>query len=155
MATLRELPIPKLTYRELANRLLETILTAEKNAKRIDVVFDIYTQKIQLKIQKETGDPKKVCNYSKLFLQVSSNNGGGFLSSNDNKKKFISFLVEEWKQLHNKIESEMFYASSSKEAFRITSEGARRKETLDGDHQEADTRIFIHALHAIQQMIKL
>ena len=42
----------------------------------------------------------------------------------------------------------MFYANSSKEAFRITSEGARRKETLDGDHQEAHTRIFTHALHA-------
>ena len=34
------------------------------------------------------------------------------------------------------------------EAFRITSEGARREEALDGDHQEADTRIFTHALHA-------
>ena len=28
MAALRQLPIPKLTYRELANQLLETILTA-------------------------------------------------------------------------------------------------------------------------------
>ena len=45
MAALRQLPIPKLTYRELANRLLETILTAGKNAKRIGVVFDIYTKK--------------------------------------------------------------------------------------------------------------
>ena len=44
MAALRQLPIPKLTYRELANRLLETILTAGKNAKRIGVVFDIYTK---------------------------------------------------------------------------------------------------------------
>ena len=44
MAVLRELPIAKLTYRELANRLLETILTAGKNAKRIDFVFDIYTK---------------------------------------------------------------------------------------------------------------
>ena len=42
----------------------------------------------------------------------------------------------------------MFYVNSKKEAFRITSEGARRKEALDGDHQEADTRIFTHALHA-------
>ena len=33
MAALRQLPITKLTYRELANRLLETILTAGKTAK--------------------------------------------------------------------------------------------------------------------------
>ena len=46
MAALRQLPIPKLTYRELANQLLETILTAGKNGKRIDVVFDIYTKNL-------------------------------------------------------------------------------------------------------------
>ena len=45
MAALHQLPIPKLTYRELANRFLETILTAGKKAKRIGVVFDIYTIK--------------------------------------------------------------------------------------------------------------
>ena len=45
MAALRQLPITKLTYRELANRFLETILTAGKKAKRIGVVFDIYTIK--------------------------------------------------------------------------------------------------------------
>ena len=45
MAALRQLPIPKLTYRELAKLFLETILTAGKKAKRIDVVFDIYTIK--------------------------------------------------------------------------------------------------------------
>ena len=44
MAALRQLPIPKLKCRELANRVLETILTAGKNAKRIGVVFDIYTK---------------------------------------------------------------------------------------------------------------
>ena len=70
------------------------------------------------------------------------------LSSNDNKNKFISFLVKEWKELHDKIGSKTFYVNSRKEAFRITSEGARRKEALDGDHQEADARIFTHALHA-------
>ena len=45
MAALRQLPIPKLTYRELAKLFLETILTAGKKGKRIDVVFDIYTIK--------------------------------------------------------------------------------------------------------------
>ena len=70
------------------------------------------------------------------------------LSSNDNKNKFISFLVKEWKELHDKIGSKTFYVNSRKEAFRITSEGATREEALDGDHQEADTRILTHALHA-------
>ena len=70
------------------------------------------------------------------------------LSSNDNKNKFISFLVKEWKELHDKIGSKTFYVNSRKEAFRITSEGATREEALDGDHQEADIRILTHALHA-------
>ena len=70
------------------------------------------------------------------------------VSSNDNKNKFISFLVKEWKELHDKIGSKRFYINSRKEAFRITTEDARREAALDGDHQEADTKIFARALHA-------
>ena len=63
---------------------------------------------------------------------------GCFAFSNNNKNKLISFFVEEWKELLCKIESKTFYVNSRKEAFRIISEGARREEALDGDHQEAD-----------------
>ena len=110
MATLRQLPIPKLACRELANRLLETILTAKKNAKRIDVVFDIYTEN-SIKVQKEIEDPKEVCNYSKLFLQVSSNNG--MLCFLQMTTKINLLVVEEWKELHDKIGSKTFHVNRS------------------------------------------
>ena len=70
------------------------------------------------------------------------------LSSNENKNKFISFFVDEWEEWHDQIESKTFYVNSRKEAFRIVSEDARREVALDGDHQEANTRIFTHALRA-------
>ena len=146
MAVLREIAIPKLTYRELANRLLETILTAGKNAKRIDVVFDIYT-KNSVKDRERNRRSKPSLQLQQIVLNSVIKQWDALLSSND-KNKFISFLVKEWKELHDKIGSKRFYINSRKEAFRITTEDARREAALDGDHQEADTRIFARALHA-------
>ena len=132
MAALRQLPITKLTYRELANRLLETILTAGKNAKRIGVVFDIYT-KNSINDTERNRRSKGSLQLQQIVPTSVIKQWDALLSSNDNKNKFISFIVEEWKELHDKIGSKTFYVNSRKEAFRITSEGARREEALDGD----------------------
>ena len=123
MAELRQLPIPKLSYRELANRLVETILTARKNAKRIDVVFDIYT-KNSIKDTEKNRRLKGSLQQKQIVPTSVIKQWDALLSSNDNKNKFISFIVEEWKELHDKIGSKTFYVNSRKDAFRITSEGA-------------------------------
>ena len=154
MAALRQLPITKLTYRELANRLLETILTAGKNAKRIGVVFDIYT-KNSINDTERNRRSKGSLQLQQIVPTSVIKQWDALLSSNDNKNKFISFIVEEWKELHDKIGSKTFYVNSRKEAFRITSEGARREEALDRYYQEADTRIFTHALHIALLLIFL
>ena len=113
MAALRQLPIPKLACRELANRLLETILTAKKNAKRIDVVFDIYT-KNSIKVQKEIEDPKEVCNYSKLFLQVSSNNGMLCFLQMTTKINLLVFLSRNGKNCMIRLEVKRFMLTAGK-----------------------------------------
>ena len=123
MAELRQLPIPKLSYRELANRLVETILTARKNAKRIDVVFDIYT-KNSIKDTERNRRLKGSLQQKQIVPTSVIKQWDALLSSNDNKNKFISFIVGEWKELHDKIGSKMFYVNSRKDDFRITSEGA-------------------------------
>ena len=139
MAALRQLPIPKLKCRELANRVLETILTAGKNAKRIGVVFDIYT-KNSIKHTERNRRSKGSLQLQQIIPASVTKQWDALLSSNNNKNKLISFFVEEWKELLCKIESKTFYVNSRKEAFRIISEGARREEALDGDHQEADVK---------------
>ena len=144
---LSQLPIPKLTQRKLANELLETILAAGKNAKRIDNVCNICT--------KNSIQETEINRRSKGSLQLQQVDPtsvikqlGALLSSNENKNKFISFFVDEWEEQHDQIESKTFYVNSRKEAFRIISEDAKREVALDGDHQEANTRIFTHALRA-------
>ena len=77
------------------------------------MLFLTFTQKIQLKIQKEIGDPKEVCNYKFVPTSVIKQ-WGGFLSSNDNKNKFISFLVEERKELHDKLRVKCFMLTAVK-----------------------------------------
>ena len=114
-----------------------------KKTPREKILFLIFTQKIQLKIQKEGSLQLQQIVPTSVIKQWHA-----LLSSNDNKNKIISFLVKEQKELHDKIGSKTFYVNNRKEAFRITSEGASREEVLDGDHQEADTRIFTQVLHA-------
>ena len=126
MAVLREIAIPKLTYRELANRLLETILTAGKNAKRIDVVFDIYT-KNSVKDRERNRRSKPSLQLQQIVLNSVIKQWDALLSSND-KNKFISFLVKEWKELYDKIGSKAFYVNSRKEVFRITLKAQEEKK---------------------------
>jgi len=70
------------------------------------------------------------------------------LSSNSNKNKLTQFIVNEWKSLGNLLGSTTLYATHLQEVFRITKNTTEKIHELTSNHQEADTRILLHARHA-------
>jgi len=70
------------------------------------------------------------------------------LSSNSNKNKLTQFIVNEWKSLGNLLGSTTLYATHLQEVFRITKNTTEKIHEITSNHQEADTRILLHARHA-------
>ena len=63
----------------------------------------------------------------------------------------IEFLVEEWTKAENIVQVpdniELVVASGEK-CWRITKEGKKEIPDLEAQHEEADTRLALHAAHA-------
>ena len=78
------------------------------------MLFLTFTQKIELKIQKEIEDPKKVCNYSKLFLQVSSNNGMFYFLQMTTKINLLVFLSRNGKNCTIRLRVKRFMLTAGK-----------------------------------------
>ena len=70
------------------------------------------------------------------------------LSSNSNENKLTQFIANEWKSLGNLLRNIELYATYLLELFRVTQNTTEKIHELTSNHQEADTRILLHARHA-------
>ena len=74
------------------------------------------------------------------------------LTSTETKNRLTKFLVESWKTEKNR--NQLGYATlivtSGEKSFKITKAEVTEIEELTSSHEEADTRLVIHARHAAQ-----
>ena len=77
------------------------------------------------------------------------------MSSPANKRELIKFLPDQWKQEEHflTVESGTFYVTCDEKCFQLSKEGMLEVPELESTHEEADTRMMLHAIHATNQLI--
>ena len=71
------------------------------------------------------------------------------LSCNENKNSLVEFFVSQWKNTESqlKIGQKPFYVTSRLDVYKINNTVVERVLQLQSNHEEADTRILLHAKH--------
>ena len=147
MACVRQIKASQLTYSEFAAHLLSFIIGCSKSAKRVDVVFDVYVDN-SIKDVERTRRSHGELRLKKIIPTAQIKQWNLLLSSNENKNKLTAFIVDHWKTNATKIGQKEFYVTSGEKVFKITSTEHREVDELESDHQEADTRMLLHAKHS-------
>ena len=142
------------TFEEVALQLLASILRNAEGSERIDVVFDVY-QETSIKAAERTlrGSESGLC-----FTNISSGHRiqqwRRLLSCGISKTKLISFIVDKWKEPHNrkKLHEKVLYVTCGDLCYRISLDEITEEDNLRTSQEEADTRIILHAKHAAPPM---
>ena len=146
------------TFGELAQKLFEAITTTlrQENCSRVDVVFDRYDNPYSIK-----GGERENRGVSSA-LQIHINSGktpipkqwAKFMSNPVNKTLMVRFLCETWVKMgtSNLKPGERFFISRGfcepSDAVKIVHGNSMSLPELHANHEEADTRILLHAKHA-------
>ena len=153
MAYVQQSKVDNKTFGNFANDLLTRILVVGAKSSRIDVVFDEYRELSIKNVERS----RRTSGGHLLFQTIVSTSKikqwGMFLSSNDNKNALVKFIASEWKEPENLavIGSKSLFVTDGKKVFNIKDQTVMEIPELESNHEEADTRMVLHAQHASQQ----
>lgn len=130
------------TFKEYADFVFKPYIRKQLEAvQRVDVVWDVYREdslKSTARERRGTGTRRRVASSSKL-----PKNWKSFLHVSDNKTELFLFLAKELQAID--IEGKEVYTTYGEVV--LSSQPA---EMMECSHEEADTRLVLHAYHASQ-----
>ena len=137
------------TFGQLSTDLLEKILTTGSKVARIDVVFDVYCD-LSIKNVERKRRSKDQLLFKSIIATSQIKQWGSFLSCNKNKNSLVEFFVSQWKNAESrlKIGQKTIYVTSRSDVYKINDTVVERVLQLQSNHEEADTRMLLHAKHA-------
>ena len=160
MAMLQSLNSPAVTFGELTKQIFDMLtLSLVAPNSRVDFVIDRYPaisikESERQRRRKERGTIRVhiLSSSQKLPIQWKK-----FLSNSSNKENLLHFLAEEWSRqeyVATRLTSgKSLFVTDRAECYRLTrsEEGQVCQEAvpaLQSNHEEADTRLVLHAAHA-------
>eukprot|EP00745_Piridium_sociabile_P026562 TRINITY_DN4240_c0_g2_i9.p1 TRINITY_DN4240_c0_g2~~TRINITY_DN4240_c0_g2_i9.p1 ORF type:complete len:1084 (-),score=281.98 TRINITY_DN4240_c0_g2_i9:490-3741(-) len=123
--------------------VLPTIQTHSTKYKRTDIVFDVYrpsSLKAETRAKRGRGVRRRVTSNGKI-----PSNWRNFLRDNDNKTELFNFLADKIAQMATPN-----VVIVTKEEDAVSNHTINLDEVAPCSHEEADTRIFVHARHAAE-----
>lgn len=160
MVVLRQLKpqnIPQ-TFGELATYVLKVIINKAKhvNANRVDVVWDSYPE-ISIKSLEQVRRMKSVgvqTFHLRSAKQKVPKNWNQYLASGKNKEAFIKYLLQQWQDMEFQLGNLTLIFAHGTDCHIIKEDSGKLSThpltDLQCDHQEADTRLLLHAKHATE-----
>jgi len=121
---------------------IPTILAYSSNYDRTDIVFDVYrpsSLKAETRSKRGSGVRRRVSGNGRL-----PPNWKNFLRDNDNKTKLFIFLADKIAQ-----RSARKKVIDTKEDDAVSTQTINMEELVSCSHEEADTRIFVHARYPV------
>src|SRR6218665_2728763 len=116
-----------------------------KTHKRTDITFDVYKEnslKMYTRLIRGKGSKRKVTSQGKM-----PKNWPNFLQSEDNKKELCPFLDDRLKEADPR---NLVFVSKEDGAITNVDAYSHLTMNLSCNHEEADTRLFVHVHHAIR-----
>jgi len=150
MAVLQKMKIPSgATFHLVANRVFELVMST--GSKRVDVVFDVYREvsikNVERSKRVSTSDGVQYKNILPAYTVKSWNK---LLSVTSNKPEIVKFLVSEWRKetFRGKLGNRILYVTTEDHCWRVNADTCEPVPELRCNHEEADTRMVLHAHHA-------
>ncbi len=139
------------TFQELANNLLTSALQISTNSKHLDIVFDVY-------LQQSIKNAERIarCATQIVYTQISAGQKirkyRELLGSSKSKESLIAFVFEVWQkpESQQRLGSKELYITCKEKCARVTTTEAVLCSELRSTQEEADTRLLLHAQHALQ-----
>ena len=156
MSLLQKAKADHLTYLQLAELTMQSALRESVHCDRLDIVFDVYKRySIKTAERLRRGEEESI--------SVRNITGGQtihqwrrFLSNSENKTCLIDFLVQVWtsSDFREKFINKEVFVTCGTLCYRLTQDSANQVDELTSNHEEADTRILLHAYHASRRGFK-
>lgn len=158
MAVIQQLQNTSVTFGDLAMQIFKTILKLAKDFKctRADFVSDQYPD---LSIKSAERDKRSTAGVQIIKIshaaQKLPKQMKKFLASGKNKEELIAFCFQSWKKLPPELFDDIIlYITYKSTCHKLQNLSGilvdENVATLNCDHEEADTRMFLHAAHASQ-----
>lgn len=149
LALLRKVKIPNgMTFFAIGETIFDKLLQCPGN--RIDVVFDVYKSNsikdFERGHRQENTLPTLYANIKEGFKVRCWSQ---FLAASSNKANLIRFLTNLWgtSAFRSKLQSRVMFIAAEDKCWKLTSHEIVEYANLICDHEEADTRLALHAAH--------
>ena len=151
IALVRQIKTIEMTYSQFATVLLKNVLSIGRDTSRTDVVFDVYLDN-SIKDVERNRRPCRKLKLQQIIPDAEIKQWALLLSSND---KLIRFVVEHWKSNSNLINAKEYITTVDSKSYKINLNDCSLIQELQSNHQEADTRLLLHANMLVKTMTKL
>ncbi|KAG1650017.1 hypothetical protein GQR58_028409 [Nymphon striatum] len=150
MAIVQMIPGENMTFDELSDAILKKIFNDGRGSGRIDVVFDLYQDQSIKAAERINRGSKCGIMFNQIKPGHRIKNWKRILASTESKAKLTIFLAENWKEecRRSKLCSIILMVTTGEQCFKITNDEVTEMTELRSTHEEADTRMMIHAKHA-------
>ena len=138
------------TFGELSESILVFALRTASDSNRIDVVFDVYRHSSIKNAERVHRGSESGLRFTNIVRGHKIKQWRRLLSSSESKVNFIRFLANDWQraEIRAKLQGKVLYVTCDDSCYKIVEESAVEVEYLSCNHEEADTRVFVHARHA-------
>lgn len=150
MAVIQKLRGENHTFEELSDAIFSQMLHAAQNCDRIDVVFDVYRNESIKSAERLSRGSKEGIVFNQIRPGHKIKNWRRLLSCSESKNNLTQFLAESWKEKkrRHKLSGKTMFVTCGSQCIRLTCDGWQVIEDLECTHEEADTRLLLHAKHA-------
>ena len=157
MAYVQQSKTANKTFGEFSFDLLQRILAVSYKASQIDVVFDKYLDDSIKNVERNRRGSGRQLLFNTIVSSAPIKQWSLFLSCNENKIVLIKSIVSEWKQEKylTEIGDKDFYVTDGEQIFKLHPNEVTAIQELFSNHEEADTRMILHAKHAYSTCSKV
>jgi len=137
------------TFAELDDSMMSMVLHEGTDSQRNDVVFDVYRNnsiKNHKREKRRSESGHKVRNFK---VDYQMHQWRTFLSNSKTKSLLSKFISEKWqdKRHRERFAAKTIFVTTEDYCYELSSIGVAAREELRSTHQEASTRLFLHAAH--------
>lgn len=140
----------KQTFSNLSSIIFAIILREGSECKRIDVVSDVYKTGSIKQLERIRRGQTLGTEYRQIAPGHTIYQWRKFLQNPQNKQGLIEFLVSQWQlpSYRKFVKGKELYVTCGEMCYKLSSNGSSVVSSLKSNHEEADTRVIVHAAHA-------
>jgi hypothetical protein len=139
------------TFGEMSQHILNLVLNDGRGSQRIDIVFDVYKDQSIKSAERILRGAKDGLLFHEIKAGHRIKNWKRLLANSESKNRLTIFLAESWKEESTRkmLGDTTLVVTSGEQCFQITRDSVEEVTELFSTQEEADTRLALHAKHAI------